>query len=534
MQNVKISTRLICLSAFLILGSIGLGLTGWATLNKVNVLMVTALKQSADAEQAVDVARKAQVDFKIQIQEWKNTLLRGRDPEAFDKYRASFIKYGEETQKGLANLKVIFGRLDLDSAQVDATSQALAQLSEKYLTALKQYEGDAGAKTVDALVKGMDREPTEKIDRIVDFVNASAAKIRMQNHDALEANASAATMTMMAAVIILTLLGAALTYWIITSVIRPLNSAIDIARTVAAGDLTTKIEVVSRDETGTLLHALKDMNENLVRIVSRVRQGTEAIATGSAEIATGNLDLSSRTEEQASALEETASSMEEITATVRQNADNARQANQFAASASDVAHRGREVVSQVVTTMESINEASRKIVDIIGVIDGIAFQTNLLALNASVEAARAGEQGRGFSVVASEVRSLAQRSATAAREIKALIGDSVERVDAGGKYVTQAGTTMEEIMESVRRVTDIMGEITAASEEQSAGIEQVNQAVGQMDQVTQQNAALVEEAAAAAASLQEQADQLKEAVGAFKLREGESSFMPPQRMALPA
>ena len=517
MQNVKISTRLIFLSAFLILGSIGLGLTGWATLNKVNAMTATALEQSAEAGHAVDVARKAQVDFKIQIQEWKNTLLRGGDPEAFDKYRASFVKYGEETQKGLADLKTVFGRLNLETVQVDDAGQALAQLTGKYLAALKQYEGADGAKAVDALVKGMDREPTQKIDRIVDFVNASAAKIRTRNHEALAASARAATMTMAAAVIILTVLGAALTYWIIASVIRPLNSAIDVARTVAAGDLTAKIEVVSRDETGTLLRALKDMNENLVRIVSRVRQGTDAIAAGSAEIASGNLDLSSRTEEQASALEETASSMEEITATVRQNAENARQANQLAASASDVAHRGREVVSQVVSTMTSINEASRKVVDIIGVIDGIAFQTNLLALNASVEAARAGEQGRGFSVVAAEVRSLAQRSATAAKEIKALIGDSVEHVDAGGRYVAQAGATMDDIMDSVRRVTDIMAEIAAASEEQSAGIEQVNQAIGQMDQVTQQNAALVEEAAAAAASLQNQADQLKETVGTFKL-----------------
>jgi methyl-accepting chemotaxis protein-1 (serine sensor receptor) len=482
-------------------------------------MMATALDDGANAEHAVDVARKAQVDFKIQVQEWKNILLRGRDREEFDKYRTEFLKRGQETQDGLVELKTVFGKLALDAAQVDDAKQSLAQLSEKYIEALKQYDsaGADGAKTVDALVKGMDREPTAKIDKIVEFVNESTAKLRAQHRIDLEAQAKSATTTMLLALAILTIMGTTLTYLIIRSVIHPLHSAIEIARTVASGDLTMDIMVVSKDETGQLLHALKDMTENLVRIVTQVRVGTDAIATGSSEIASGNLDLSSRTEQQASALEETASSMEEITSTVKQNADNAKQANQFAASASDVAYRGREVVSQVVMTMDSINEASKKIVDIIAVIDGIAFQTNILALNAAVEAARAGEQGRGFAVVASEVRNLAQRSASAAKEIKTLIGASVERIDAGGKYVAQAGATMDEIMESVKRVTDVMGEITTATQEQSAGIEQVNQAIGQMDQVTQQNAALVEEAAAAAASLQTQATQLSETVSAFKL-----------------
>jgi methyl-accepting chemotaxis protein len=254
-----------------------------------------------------------------------------------------------------------------------------------------------------------------------------------------------------------------------------------------------------------------------VKIVVQVRTGTDTIASASNQIATGNLDLSSRTEQQAASLEETASSMEELTSTVRQNADNARQADKLAQSASDVAGKGGAVVSEVVDTMGSINESSRKIVDIISVIDGIAFQTNILALNAAVEAARAGEQGRGFAVVASEVRSLAQRSAGAAKEIKTLIGDSVEKVDAGSKLVEQAGATMAEIVESIRRVTDIMGEITAATGEQAAGIEQINQAITQMDDVTQQNAALVEEAAAAAKALQDQAGGLSQLVSVFKV-----------------
>ena len=304
---------------------------------------------------------------------------------------------------------------------------------------------------------------------------------------------------------------------IIRSIIGPLNAAVKVAQTVAAGDLTSLIEVRTKDETGQLLQALKDMNGSLVGIVGQVRQGTDTIATASAQIAAGNLDLSSRTEQQASSLEETAASMEELTSTVKQNADNARQANQLAVSASSVAVKGGSVVAQVVNTMGAINTSSKKIVDIIGVIDGIAFQTNILALNAAVEAARAGEQGRGFAVVAAEVRSLAQRSAAAAKEIKTLIGDSVDKVEEGSQQVAEAGKTMNEIVDSVKRVTDIMAEITAASQEQTSGIEQINQAITQMDQVTQQNAALVEQAAAAAASLQEQASGLSEVVSVFKL-----------------
>ena len=292
--------------------------------------------------------------------------------------------------------------------------------------------------------------------------------------------------------------------------------AVKIAGAIAEGDLTVDIRTASHD-SASLLFAMKTMRDKLVGIVSQVRSGTDTINTASGEIAQGNLDLSSRTEEQASSLEETASSMEELTSAVRQNADNARQANALAGAASDVAGKGGAVVGQVVQTMESINASSRKIVDIISVIDSIAFQTNILALNAAVEAARAGEEGRGFAVVASEVRNLAQRSASAAKEIKTLIGDSVEQVEIGSQLVHDAGKTMDEVVASVRQVADIMQEITAASAEQSAGIEQVNQAVLQMDQVTQQNAALVEEAAAAAASLQDQAQTLTELVGVFRL-----------------
>lgn len=312
-------------------------------------------------------------------------------------------------------------------------------------------------------------------------------------------------------------------FFLIKAIVGPLNEAVAVANAVASGDLTSRIEANSTNETGRLLQALRTMNDNLVDLVGKVRMGTDQITTASGEIASGNSDLSQRTEEQASSLEETASSMEELTSTVKQNADNARQANQLAAGASEVAMKGGAVVGQVVQTMSSINESSKKIVDIISVIDGIAFQTNILALNAAVEAARAGEQGRGFAVVATEVRTLAQRSAAAAKEIKELISDSVAKVEDGTRLVDEAGATMDEIVSAVKRVTDIMSEISAASQEQSSGIEQVNQAVTQMDEVTQQNAALVEEAAAAAESMQEQAQALTQAISTFKLSGGHST-----------
>ena len=321
--------------------------------------------------------------------------------------------------------------------------------------------------------------------------------------------------------IVLSILAAALgsvCAWLITrSITVPLDAAVNVAETVADGDLSTTFAAYPDDEVGKLMRALQSMNGALSNVVSEVQQGTSAISTSSNEIAAGNLDLSSRTEQQASSLEETAASMEELTSTVRQNADNASQANTLALAASEVAVRGGAIVGRVVDTMSSIDASARKIVDIIGVIDGIAFQTNILALNAAVEAARAGEQGRGFAVVASEVRTLAQRSAAAAKEIKTLIGDSMTQVNAGSTLVQQAGTTMDDVVTSVARVTSMMAEITNATQEQRIGIDHVNEAIAQMDQVTQQNAALVEEAAAAAASMQDQAERLAQAAAGFRL-----------------
>ena len=307
------------------------------------------------------------------------------------------------------------------------------------------------------------------------------------------------------------------TFWLVHSIRDPLDQANELAARIAQGDLSSSISTTREDEFGTLLRSLATMNDSLGRMVSQVRMSTDSIATASAEIAQGNNDLAQRTEQTSSNLQSTASSMDALTATVQQSTDNSRQASALAANASSVAQRGGSVVTQVVTTMQEIDASSKKIADIIGVIDGIAFQTNILALNAAVEAARAGEQGRGFAVVASEVRSLAQRSAEAAKEIKGLIDTSVGKVESGTRLVTDAGATMEEIVQSVRRVADVINEITTAATEQSGGIAGVNQAIGNLDQMTQQNAALVEESAAAAESLREQADRMKEAVAVFRV-----------------
>lgn len=333
---------------------------------------------------------------------------------------------------------------------------------------------------------------------------------------------SNARLMVIASIVLAVGLAAALAFLISRSIARPIGEAVKAASDIASGDMTIALYARGTDETAQLLQSLESMRTSLAGVVTTVRQRSETVAIASAEIAQGNHDLSNRTEQQASALEETAASMEELGATVNQNADNARLGNELAVQASDVAVKGRQVVEQVVETMKGINDSSRKIADIIGVIDGIAFQTNILALNAAVEAARAGEQGRGFAVVASEVRSLAGRSAEAAKEIKLLINTSVERVSEGTALVDVAGSTMTEMVSSIQRVAQIMGEISAATSEQSSGVSQVGEAVTHMDQVTQQNAALVEQMAAAASSLTTLADELVQTVAVFHLNENES------------
>ena len=375
--------------------------------------------------------------------------------------------------------------------------------------------GTAAMQTADADFQEISKELAQLVD-----IETRLAQERYTAAKAAFASVTAALLGIIAAALTISV-GIALL--MSRRIVRPLQRAIGVARRIAAGDLTTQLQAEGADETAQLSRALREMNESLKRIVSDVRAGSDLVTTASREIAQGHADLSSRTEEQASALEETSASMQQMTATVGQNADNAKKANELAAQASGVAAKGGQVVQEAVSTMNGITESSKKIADIIGVIDGIAFQTNILALNAAVEAARAGEQGRGFAVVAAEVRNLAQRSAAAAKEIKDLITDSVSKVDAGSRQVNDAGRTMEETVASVKKVTALIAEITAASQEQASGIEQVSETMTQLEKVTQQNAAMVEEASAAAGSLEDQAKALAAAVAAFKLGEGASS-----------
>jgi methyl-accepting chemotaxis protein len=422
---------------------------------------------------------------------------RGRISQQWKDYTATFLVPQE---------KVLVAQAEPLMQRADAAAKRLETLLvANDVDGLRAFAAKEMYPAIDPLAEVIDKLSRVQLDVAErEFIDSQAVYQRV-----LWTNVGASALALVMA--------SALAWLLIRSLIQGIASAVHVAETVASGDLSLHIEVKSRDETGQLMAALKRMNDSLMEIVGQVRNASDSIATGSSQIAVGNADLSQRTEEQASNLQQTAASMEQLTATVKQNADTARQATQLATSASAVAQEGGEVVGLVVTTMQAITDSSKKINDIIGVIDGIAFQTNILALNAAVEAARAGEQGRGFAVVAGEVRSLAQRSAQAAKEIKTLISESVEKVEDGSKLVSDAGRTMGDIVTHVKRVSDLIGEISAASIEQSSGIGQVGDAVNQLDQVTQQNAALVEESAAAAESLKHQAAQLAQTVSTFKL-----------------
>ena len=497
------------------------GLFGIYRLTNAIDVTTTAVKVDVANEQA---AGALLAEFRLQVQEWKNTLLRGKDPAQRAKYWAAFQKSEADVGRRAAALRDALQAGDSKDL-VARFADAHARMGADYRKGFEAYVASDGDMAVgDAAVKGKDRAPAELLDQAGKAISVrTAAALQAANDSSKQATRLSIALLVIGAIGAIAV-GAAMA----RAIVRPIDRAVASAQLVAAGDLRHDVDTggkgENRDETGRLLAAMQQMTAGLRGLVNQVHAGAGSIAGASGEIASGNLDLSRRTEQQAAALEETASSMEELMATVKQNADNARQANQLAASASHTAVAGGAVVAEVVQTMEAISESAKKIVDIIGVIDGIAFQTNILALNAAVEAARAGEQGRGFAVVASEVRNLAQRSAGAAKDIKQLINDSVAKVDAGSALVGRAGASMGDIVDSVRRVTDIMAEISSASSEQESGIAQINLAITQMDSTTQQNAALVEQAAAAAQAMQQQTVELTRVANQFTTLEGAAAL----------
>ncbi len=523
MNNFKISTRLVALTGMLSLLLIvigGIGLFG--------------LRASNEGLRTVYEDRTIPMG---QIAEVQETLLENR----LHAFNIVTTQSPEVVEARLKQMNENNTRFDKVWSAYTATSMTPeeAALVQEFAAARAKFVSE-GLQPFQEAVRGYDLEKAKELNETrirplyadlrkgIGALMALQLKVAQQEYESSAARYRAILVVSITAIVVGVALAVVIGMTLVRGISRALQNAVDVSEAVSQGDLTRRVDTSGKDEVARVLQALAAMQGNLARIVSTVRQGSEAVASASTQIAHGNQDLSARTESQASALEETAASMEELSSTVKQNADNARQANQLAQSASTVAAQGGQVVSQVVDTMKGISESSKKIADIINVIDGIAFQTNILALNAAVEAARAGEQGRGFAVVAGEVRSLAGRSAEAAKEIKALITDSVGRVDQGTALVDQAGSTMNEVVTSIRRVTDIMAEISAASAEQSAGVGQVGEAVTQMDQATQQNAALVEEMAAAASSLNSQAQDLVRAVSVFKLAQGQGGSQPAQ------
>ncbi|MRW92823.1 HAMP domain-containing protein [Duganella sp. FT80W] len=511
LSNLKIGARLgLAFGAVLILMAILIGI-GLQRLNSIGNLTGTVIdKDWIKAEAAATVGSTTRANAALTLE-----LFITSDAARIAAIRRDIDSNKQIISKALETLNQLI-YLERGKALLATIVEQRKAYVASFSAILKQL--DAGQREEAQAALNADMLP--KLAKLQDSIRELAdlqKTVATQNGASIKQDIATAGRMMGWLGVVALALGLVFAWRVTRSITDPIGAALDVARAVAAGDLTRHINSQQRDEMGQLLTALGTMNGNLANIVGRVRSGTGAINTASAEIASGNMDLSSRTEQQASSLEETAASMEELTSTVKQNAANAHEANQLAQSATEVAQRGGAVVAQVVDTMNAINDSSRKIVDIISVIDGIAFQTNILALNAAVEAARAGEQGRGFAVVASEVRTLAQRAASAAKEIKTLIDDSVDKVAAGSELVSRAGSTMNEVQDSIRRVTAIVGEITVANHEQTSGIEQINIAISQMDQVTQQNAALVEQAAAAAAAMQDQAGELNEVVSSFRL-----------------
>lgn len=507
---MKLSQKIPLAFAAALLLMVAVALYGIYSLNQSLTVYGTTVQNYAANERAVSATLVA---FKLQVQEWKDTLLRGKDPAQFDKYWTAFQKREQTVDSLAAQLKASLPEGESRNL-IDQFADAHVAMGAGYRKGLEAFKaGNMDPFAGDVAVKGIDREPAALLDRAVQKIAADSARVSAE----AAADARQAIEVSLALMLVVFAAASAAGYLFIRTVTRPLQTALQCAREVATGNLTHDFHASGNDEIAQLLAELKQMRDSLSSVVSKVRHNADEVANGTSEIAAGNINLSSRTEAQAAALEETAASMGQLTSTVRQNAQSAQHAASLAGTASVTASRGGDIMNEVVETMHGIAASSGKVTEIIAVIDGIAFQTNILALNAAVEAARAGEQGRGFAVVASEVRTLAQRSAAAAKEIKGLIEESTHRVDAGSALVENAGTIIHEIVNAVQQVTTIVDEISAATQEQSKGIDQVNVAVARMDEVTQQNAALVEQASAAAHALDAQADELRDAVAIFKL-----------------
>jgi methyl-accepting chemotaxis protein len=518
-RNLKIAAKLALLGAVLLAATMAVGLEGWHALSNTHALQTESAQTLEQYSQAADTARVAQVEFKKQVQEWKDLLLRSSDAAALATHQQAFLKQSDKTTAALHKLRDQLGGLGVNLDGVDHAIATHESLQTSYLGALTHFDvADAGSPhVVDALVKGIDRPPTAAIDAIVASVmqQAQASDERIEQ---AAADAYHLACTLLAIVVLGALVTGAAAIWFLSrSITVPVRQAVGVAQAVAAGDLRAELDVESRDETGQLLRALNGMNHRLRDIVSEIREGATTISSATQEIAAGNLDLSARTEQQAASLEETAASMQHFTGSVQLNASHAHNATAIAQTAAQAARDGGVVMSEAVRTMEKINAASKRIADIIGVVEAIAAQTNILALNAAVEAARAGNEGRGFAVVASEVRSLAQRSADAARQVKAVIRESASTIEAGTQLIYRASQTMDGVVESAGSVTRIVEAIASATVDQANGIAEVNDAVNQMDRVTQSNAALVEQAAAATDAVQAKASGLVRSVSFFRL-----------------
>ena len=528
MDKITIKARLFGLVIILNAVMIGIGVFGMVSTHNIIVHMEADAHKTQEMAHALELAERTEIEFKTQIQEWKNVLIRGNDPKQYDKYASRFDKRSNTVQEQLKTLQEKLKKLGIETNEAKHVAELHQGLKVKYDAALKKFNKNnpEAGKIVDKLVKGVDRPVGKAFDEMAHHLSAEIDNI-VAASDAYAAEVETSTRnTDIVIIVVGSAIGIMLGWLLIRSIVNPLNQVIYATQRLAEGDMTTRITVSGKSEITKLQHALAKMSDKLRNVVKQVRDGAENVNLSANEIANGNLDLSSRTEEQAASIEETSSSMEHVTEKVKQNSESAVQAVELANNATSKAEHGLEVAQTAVDAINEIKTSSEKVADIISVIDEIAFQTNLLALNASIEAERAGEQGRGFSVVANEVQKLAQRSADAANEIKALIKNSTEKVQEGTELVTRSSHALEDIVQTSNETNELMRRISQASQEQASALNQVNAAIAQLEEATQQNAALVEETSAASTSMSDQAKSLTNLVQFFKFKKEETYASP--------